>query len=199
MQGNQRQTRRRTRLVAMLSAIGTVSTMMACAEPTSVGGASTFTAEIRGAATGRLTGTASASGASDWSRESVVQVTLPNNAGQLSGVVLTTAGGANAISFLRSGADLALGTFKLGQAQSGGYSAGYVVRRADGLQVFLADSGTVSMAESAGRVSGVFTLYLNSYDVLPMPTQDMVGKRITPISSGRASMTITGTFNAVRR
>ncbi|HUQ80968.1 MAG TPA: hypothetical protein VM076_07525, partial [Gemmatimonadaceae bacterium] len=165
---------------------------------TSAGGASTFTADITGAATGRLTGTASAGAGSDWSRESVVQVTLPN-AGQVSGIVLATAGNANAISFLRSGADVALGTFQLGRAQSGGYSAGYVVRRSDGLQLFSADSGTLSMTESAGRVTGTFTLYVDKYDVLPIPSLDLVGKPITPISSGRASMTITGSFNAVRR
>ena len=176
-----------------------------CGEPTATGSTSTFSAEISGAVTGRLTGSALASSAAPWSREGVVQVTLPN-AGTLSVIVLTAAGGATMISLSRAGADLPVGTYRIARVTTGApslpqdaFSAGYTVRRGDALQLFMADSGTVTITRAASRVTGSFTLYANQYDVIPMPSPAQVGTRITPIESGRSPMTITGDFDAAKR
>lgn len=136
-------------------------------------------------------------------RESVVQVTLPN-VGTFSGIVLAATGGGSTISIIRSGTELPVGTHRIGRAAGAtpsvpAFTGGYVVRRTDGLQLFLADSGSVTIVESGSRVSGSFTLYANRYDVIPVPTRDMVGKPITPIDSGNSPVTITGTFAASRR
>ena len=186
---------------ALVGTLG-MTMVVACSDATGVNGASSFTANITGATTARLTGSATASAAGDWSRESVVQVTLPN-VGPISGIVLSATGGSSSISFLRSGADLTTGTFNLGRPVSsplpaGGYSAGYTIRQSDGFKLFAADSGSVTLSESGNRVDGTFTVYVSSYQVFPLPTPDQVGKVITPLSSGRSPMTITGTFSAQR-
>ena len=184
--------------MASVSTICAAGVFVACGEPTAVGEPASFTAHITGSATGSLTGTATAGTSADWARESVVQVTLPNG-GTFSGIVLAAAGGANTISFVRSGTDLPPGTFRLGRGATGGFSAGYVIRRPDALQLFVADSGTLTIAERGGRVSGTFTVYVNAYDVLSIPTQDMIGKPITKLDSGSSPMTISGSFSAGKR
>jgi hypothetical protein len=185
---------RRPTSVSTLCLVGVLG---ACGDPTGFGEASTFTANLNGSTTGMLTGTASASTAGDWTHESVVQVTLPNG-GTFSGIVLAATSGS-AISFIRSGTALPAGTHRLGRVLGSGFSAGYVVRRSDGLQLFMADSGTVTIAESGSRVTGSFMLYASAYDVIPMPTPAMVGKPLTVLERGTSPLTISGTFNAGRR
>ena len=201
----QRVTQRRvmqTRVLCRVASVSTVCAAMvvgACSEPTGVDSGSTFTADVTGAMNRRLTGTATASVGGDWSRQSVVQVTVPNGT-FVSGVVLAAESGANTISIMRDGSSLLHGDFKLGRgltaATTGGYTAGYVIRRASDLQVFRADSGSVTMGASGGRVSGTFTLYVSDYDLLPLATRDMVGKPIAKLGSGTSPLTISGSFNA---
>ena len=190
------------RRMASVSTVCAVAMVGACTEPTSVSDASTFTADITGATTSRLTGTAKASAGGDWSRESVVQVTVPNGA-TFSGLVFSAAGGSNAISIIRQGADLALGTFRFGRGLTstitGGYSAAYVVRRASDIQMFMADSGTATIAQNGDRVTGTFTLYVSGYDLLPLPSPELMGKPLTKLGSGTSPLTISGSFNAARR
>jgi hypothetical protein len=187
------------RRAAVLSIFGAGVVVTACSEPTAVdGSASSFTADLAGSTTGRLTGSATANAGSDWAREGVEQVTLPNGSA-FSGVVLAATDLATTLSFIRAGTELPMGTHRLGRAVVGGFSAGYVVRRPGTLKVFLADSGTVTLAENGNRVSGTFRIYLNTYDVLPIPTPEMVGQPLTPLERGRSPLTISGSFNAGRR
>jgi hypothetical protein len=182
---------------------GSAALFMACGEPTGTSGSSTFTADVRGSTNERLTGSATASVGGDWLAQSALKVTLPNGA-TFSGIALATASGTT-ISLFRSGTQLPAGTYAIGRVGSsptfpaGGYSGGYVVRRPDGLQIFLADSGAVSIAETGRRVSGTFTLYAKHYDVIPVPTAEMSGKPITVLESGESPVTISGTFEAVTR
>ena len=127
-----------------------------------------------------------------------MQVTLPNGA-TFSGIVLAATGGTNMISFTRAGTELPMGTHRLGRAGTGGFTSGYVVRGSTTLQLFIADSGTVTLVENGNRVSGTFTIYLDAYDVFPLPTPEMVGQPLTPLERGRSPLTITGSFNAGRR
>jgi hypothetical protein len=190
------------RLGGMLGATAT-ALLVACGEPTSAT-PSFFSADVSGATTERITGTATASSGDDWMRESAVQVTIPN-VGTFSGIVLSATGGATTISMIRPGTELPVGTHRIGRVADGSppatpaFSGGYVVRGANTLQLFTAESGTVTITETGSRVAGSFTLHLNTYHVLPIPTRDMIGKPITPLETGRSSMTITGTFNAGRR
>jgi hypothetical protein len=184
-------------------AAGAIVLLAACGEPTAASDAPTFTADVAGAVTQRLTGSAMAGSGAAWSGQGVVQVTLPN-VGPVSVVVLTAEGGANVISLSRASADLPVGTYTIGRltgpsSAANAFSAGYTVRRANGLQVFMADSGSVTIAQSGGRVAGAFTLYASSYDVIPMPTPALVGTKITPIESGRSLLKISGEFDAAKR
>lgn len=183
--------------------VASAALLVACGDSTAPAGASTFSADVRGTTTERITGTATAA-FGDWSRQSALQVTLPNGA-TFSGVALSASNGA-AISFFRPGAELPSGTFEIGTVTTtdpvfptGGFSGGYSVRRSDGFQLFLADSGTVTLATSGNRVTGTFTLYAKHYDVLPFPTAENIGKPITPMSSGESPLEISGSFDAVRR
>jgi hypothetical protein len=184
---------------------GAAGVVLACGEPTAASDPSTFTADISGAVSERLTGSALASSAAPWTRQGVLQVTLPN-AGTISVIALSADGGAKMISLTRTGTELPVGTFRVSRPTAAipsipadAFSVGYSVRRGENLQVFMADSGTVTIAQTGSRVTGTFTLYANSYDVLPMPTSALGGTRITPIESGRSPLTITGEFDAAKR
>jgi hypothetical protein len=174
-----------------------------CGDPTATARPSTFTADVRGATNERLSGSATASFGGDWLRQNALQVTLPNGT-TFSGVALSASTGT-IISFFRSGAELPVGTYAVGLVGgvpsflNGGFSGGYVVRRSDGLQFFIADSGSVRITQTGRVVSGGFTLYFKHYDVLPTPTPDNVGKPITPLSSGESPVTISGSFDATTR
>lgn len=189
---------RRVRALVSVTALGAI---VGCGDSTGTGDPSTFTADVSGASSGRLTGTATASG--DWSREMVVQATLPNGAGTITSIALVATSG-NVISFTRQGTTLSPGTYRIGAASAPSVSpvtfgSGYVVRRAEGLQIFPADSGTLTIAESGSRVTGSFTIYANKYMVIPMPRKEDVGKQITPVSTGAEKVVISGSFEAVRR
>ena len=194
--------RRTYRCFRSFCVVAGVSAVSACGEPTA-SRPSTFTADVRGPTTERISGSAVASLGGDWMRQNALQVTLPNGA-TFSGVALSASNGAT-ISFFRSGADLPVGTYGVGLVggapafPKGGFSGGYVVRRSDGLQLFLADSGTVKISETGSRVSGTFTLYFKHYDVIPMPTPASNGTPITPLSSGDSPLTISGAFAAANR
>ena len=185
--------------IRSLAAAAAVSLLAACGDATATARPSTFTADVRGATNERITGSAIASLGGDWMRQNALQVTLPNGA-TFSGVALSASTGA-IISFFRSGSDLPVATYAVGV--TGGDPAflkgGYAVRRTVGLQLFLADSGKVTIAETGSRVSGTFTMYFERYDVLPLPTAANAGQPLTPLSSGASPMTITGSFDAERR
>jgi hypothetical protein len=186
----------------LVAVIATV--VMACGEPTSVGERSSFTADITGARNERLTGTAMASSGGSWARESVVQVTFPD-IGTFSGIVLAGSDLKSTISLIRSGTELPAGTHRLGRdsrVEPGTvptFTAGYVVREGENLHIFMADSGSLTIAETGARVTGSFTLHVSRYSVMKAPTRDQIGQVITPIGSGTAPLTITGSFNAGRR
>ena len=189
------------RRVRALVGVAIVGIIAGCADSTGAGDSSTFTADVTGATSGRLTGTAAASG--DWSRESVIQATLPNGVGTITAIALTATSG-NVISFVRQGATISAGTYRLGAASGSNvlpvtFGSGYVVKRTEGLQLFSADSGSLTIAESGSRVSGTFTIYANKYIVIPTPRREDVGKQITPLSNGTEKVTISGSFDAVRR
>lgn len=180
------------------------SALAACGEPTASSGASTFTADVRGTPNERITGSATASFGGDWLRQNALQVTLPNGT-TFSGIALSADNGTT-ISFFRQGTDIPSGTFTLRQLNStgptsptGGFSGGYVVRRTDGLQLFLADSGSLSITQTGSRVVGTFTLYAKHFVVLPLPTPENTGKPIAPLSSGESPVTVSGSFDAARR
>ena len=182
----------------------TATVLAACREPTASSGPSTFTADVSGTTNQRITGSATAGSGGDWLRQNALQVTLPNGT-TLSGIALSADNGTT-ISFVREGADLPSGSFKLRQLTSagrtnpvGGFYGGYVVRRTDGLQLFLADSGSLTIVQSGNRVSGTFTLYAKHYEVIPLPTAENTGKPITPLASGDSPVTISGSFDATRR
>jgi hypothetical protein len=185
---------------------GSAMLLAACGEPTGVeGSASTFTADVRGSITETLTGSAAVGGSGDLSRQGVFQVTLPNG-GTFTTIALSSAAPPySGISLNRSGTELPTGTHRIGRLSAsttmplGGFTAAYVVREPSTMQIFAADSGTITITGSGSRVTGSFTMYANSYDVIPTPTPDMVGKPITPIERGSASLTISGTFDAGRR
>jgi hypothetical protein len=184
-------------------ALGTAIVLGGCGEPTASGGASTFTAQVRGTTNERLTGSATASFGGDWLRQHALSITLPNGT-TFSGVALSASNGTT-ISFFRPGTDLPVGTYAVGTVggapafPKGGFSGGYVVRRTDGLQLFLADSGSLTIAQTGSRVSGTFTLHAKHFDVIPLPSPDNVGKPITPLSSGDSPLTVSGSFDAARR
>lgn len=187
------------RRAAVLSTFGAAAIMTACSEPTAVDNSpSSFSANLTGSTTGRLTGSATATAGGNWAHEGIVQVTLPNG-NAVSGVVLATTDLATTISFIKPGTELPMGTHRLGRAVTGGFSAGYVVRRSSTLTVFMADSGTVTFAENGNRVSGTFKIYLSTYDVIPLPPPGTVGQPLTPLERGRSPLTIAGSFNAGRR
>ena len=192
-----RHTRTRLHVVVCLTAL-----VAACGEPTATPTQSSFTADVRGAVNERITGSAIAS-TGDWGREAVVQVTLPN-IGTFSGIVLAASDNKSTISLIRSGTELPVGTHRIGLVSCASptppaFTAGYVIQRSDELQVFIADSGTVSITGTGSRVTGTFTVYGSSYFVMARPTPDMVGKPITPKERGRSPVTITGKFDAGRR
>ena len=173
----------------------------ACGDAMGAGTPSTFTANVTGARNERVTGSAAA-GADPWVRQFADQVTL--STGNTFSVIALM-GEGKTISFTRPGTDLPAGTHKLGMIgvgagiPTGGFSAGYAVRLSNGLQLFMADSGSITVAESGSRVAGSFVMYATEYQVLPIPTRDQVGKPITPLETGTAPLTISGTFDAVRR
>ena len=162
---------------------------------------SSFTADVRGAVNERLSGTASASDGA--SRQFATQFTAPNGT-TLSVIALLSSSGTT-ISFTREGTALPLGTSTLGSIRVasapavGRFSAAYVVRKSNGLQVSLADSGTITITGAGSRVTGTFVLHASEYQVLPFPTPGIVGQPITPLETGSAPITITGTFDAARR
>jgi hypothetical protein len=164
-------------------------------------GFSAFSADVRGTVNERIRGTASA-GDDSWTRQLAIQIDVSD--GTLSSIVLLGDGGQT-ISFTRRGADFPVGTHRLGRLgtvpgqPTAEFSSGYVVRKTNGLQVFLADSGSLAITEAASRVSGTFTLYASEYRVLPLPIPTTVGTKITPIETGKANLTITGSFAAARR
>jgi len=184
--------------------VATAAVLVACGEPTSPGERSSFSADVRGSQNERLTGSATAGAGSAWARESVIQVSLPD-VGTFSGIVLAADDLRTTISLIRSGTELPAGTHRIGRIPLASppaapiFTAGYVVRRADGLQLFTADSGSVTITPSGNRLTGSFTIYASRYDVIPQPTREMVGQPITPIASGSAPVTISGTFDAARR
>ena len=190
------------RRVRALVAVAVLGMVAGCSDSTGVGNPSSFTADVSGTTNARLTGTVAASG--DWSRESVIQATLPNGAGTITSIALMATGG-NVISFTRQGTTIGAGTYRIGAASAPSvspvtFSSGYLVKRAEGLQLFRADSGSLTIMESAaGRLSGTFTIYASQYIVIPMPRQEDVGKPITPLSSGTEDVTISGAFAATRR
>jgi type V secretory pathway adhesin AidA len=191
-------TERRVRSLVGVVALGAFA---GCSDSIGVGDASSFTADVTGTTSARLTGTAAASG--DWSREAVIQATLPNGAGTITSIALTASGG-NVISFTRQGTSISPGTYRIGFASAPNvspvtFSSGYVVRRTNDLQLFPADSGSLTITESGSRVTGTFTIYANKYIVIPIPRREDVGKPITPSSSGTERVTISGAFEAVRR
>jgi hypothetical protein len=172
-----------------------------CGEPMGIGEPSTFTAEVSGARTERIAGTATA-GADPWMRQFADQITL--SSGHAFSVIALL-GDGKTISFTRPGTELPAGTHKLGMFGIGagipksGFSAGYSVRVANGLQLFMADSGSITITDSGSRLTGSFVLYASQYQVIPFPTRDQVGKPITPLETGTAALTISGTFDAARR
>ena len=174
----------------------------ACSDPVSAGNHSSFSADVSGARNERVTGSATASGA--WARESVISVTLPD-AGTFSTIALAGADLATTISFTRAGTELPAGAHRIGRiptttpSNTPMFTAAYIIRSGDRLQVYLADSGSVTITETGQRVKGSFTLYASDYSVIPVPTRDQVGQRITPISTGSAPVTISGEFDAGRR
>ena len=185
--------------------VATVSALaMACSEPTSVADRSSFSAEVTGARTERLTGSAMASSGSAWARESVVQVTLPD-VGTFSGIVLAGSDLKSTISLIRNGTELPAGAHRIGRIPNTPpgttpmFTAGYIIRDEDRLQIFMADSGSLTITETGQRVTGSFAIYASRYDVIKAPTRDQVGQVITPIASGNAPVKITGTFDAGRR
>lgn len=189
---------RRLRALVGVVVLGLI---VGCSDSTGAGDPSTFTADVSGATSGRLTGTATAG--SDWARETVIQATLPNGGGTITSIALVATGG-NVISFTRQGTTISAGTYRLGAASGPGvapvtFGSGYVVRRTEGLQLFPADSGSLTISESGSRVSGTFTIYANRFIVIPMPRKEDIGKQITPLSSGAEKVMISGSFDAVRR
>jgi hypothetical protein len=185
---------RRVRALVGVAVLGVVA---GCSDATGTGDPSTFSADVSGARSGRLTGTATAGG--DASREVVVQATLPG-VGAVTAIALSANDGANVISFTREGSDLPVGTYSLGpDVLPRVFSGAYVVRRPDGWQVFLAESGTLTISQTGTRVSGTFTLNASKYSVIPKPKPEDAGKPITPISTGSEQVAITGSFEATRR
>lgn len=181
---------------------GSVLYLAGCSEPTAAaGGPSTFTADVTGAITDRITGTATA-GADPWVRQFADQVTL--SSGHTFSVIALL-GDGKTISFTRPGTELPAGTHVVGAIgvaagmPKGGFAGGYAVRRADGIQLFLADSGSLTIAEDGGRVTGTFVMYASQYQVLPFPSREQIGKPITPLETGTASLMISGEFDAARR
>ena len=177
--------------------------LTACSDPVGPGGNdSSFSAEISGARNERLSGAATAS--ASWARETVISVTLPG-AGTFSTIALAGSDLKTTISFTRAGTELPAGTHRIGRIPNTTpsnvpmFTSGYVIRDGDRLQVFMADSGSVTIAEAGQRVKGSFTVYLSHYSVMPVPTREQVGQLIKPIASGTAPITITGTFDAGRR
>jgi hypothetical protein len=81
----------------------------------------------------------------------------------------------------------------------GGFAAGYTLRKANGLQLFFADSGSITLTEVGSRVSGTFVMYASDYQVLPPLNSLPVGQPITPLETGKGDITITGSFAAARR
>ena len=205
MRYTERRVTRRVQSIRVSMCVAVTSLAAACAEPTSFGGSSSsFAAEIRGARNETLTGSATASGGASWVRESAVSVTLPG-AGTFSGIILASSDLKSTISMMRSGSELPAGTHRIGRipnttpAAPPMFTGGYVIRDGDRLQFFVADSGTVTIDETGQRVKGSFTLYASHYDVIKRPTRADVGQKITPIASGTAPVTISGTFDAGRR
>jgi hypothetical protein len=185
-------------LVALMAAAA-----MGCAAPMGVpDDASSFSAEISGARNERLAGSAAA-GVS-WGREVVVQVTLPQ-AGTFSSIVLAGSDLRSTISLSRAGSELPVGSHRIGRIPNTTpgvtpmLTGSYVIREGENLRVFNADSGSVTITESGQRVRGSFTLYASQYAVMKAPTPAQIGQLITPISSGTAPLTITGSFDAGRR
>lgn len=180
---------------------GSVLYLVGCGEPVGVESASTFIADVTGAMTERITGTAAA-GADPWARQFADQVTL--SSGRTFSVIALL-GDGRTISFTRPGTDLPAGTHRVGAlgVAAGmpkvGFAGGYGVHRTDGIQLFLADSGSITIAEAGGRVTGRFVMYASQYQVLPFPSEVQVGKPITPLETGTASLTISGEFDAARR
>ena len=188
----------RTRLQGLLCATGTIA-LVACAEPVAVDASSSFSADIHGATTERISGTATANSGDVWMRESIVQVATP--IGPISGVLLTSTGGGHLISFLRSGTEIPVGTHRVAgsiEPSSPVFNGGYTVRRGTDSQMFMTDSGVVTITASGSRVSGSFTLYASNYKVYAPITPDMIGKPLVPLESGRTPVKLTGTFDAVR-
>lgn len=181
---------------------GSVLFLAGCGESTGVGTPATFTADVRGARTERITGLAMA-GSDQAVREFATEVTLPN-VGTIS-VIALVGSDSRTISFSREGTELPIGTHRIGLGPStaggsaGRFSAGYSVRQPNGLRLSLADSGSITITESGSRVKGSFVFYATEYQVIPFPpTPDQVGKPITPVETGSEPLTISGTFDAAR-
>ena len=181
---------------------GAVLVAVGCGDPVNPGvEVSTFTADVRGAMNARITGTASV-GDDAWTRQFATQVNISGET--LSSIVLM-GDRSETISFTRRGAGFPLGTHRLGALGTlagmpkAEFSSAYVLRTANTLKVFLADSGSVTLTEADSRVSGAFVLYASEYQVYPLPMPTVVGTRITPIETGSAAITITGSFAATSR
>lgn len=174
-----------------------------CGEPVGLGlDGSSFSADVRGSTTERITGTASAS-ADPLLRDFATQVTLPD-AGTFS-VIALSGTDSRMISFSRRGSEFPVGNHRIGVRLPGGgidlsaFSGGYAVRMPNALRISLADSGSITITEAGSQVRGSFVFYVSKYDVVPIPTPDQVGKPITPIESGTETLTISGSFAALRR
>ena len=180
---------RSARAIVLGAAVAVAS---ACSDATSVGEPSTFSADISGSKNGRLAGSATVSD----TRDIALQVTLPT-VGPLAAVALTANGGANVLSFSRLGTGLPVGTYRLGSAPD--FTGGYTVRRANNdQQIFFADSGSLTITESAARVVGSFKFYASRFSVFAPVTSTTVFP-VRSISAGTEKLTIIGTFNATRR
>src|SRR5690348_15318341 len=93
-----------------LVSVVVLGVIVGCGDSTGVGDRSSFTADVSGTTSARLTGTAAASG--DWSRESVIQATLPNGVGTITSIALMATSG-NVISFTRQGTTISAGTYRI--------------------------------------------------------------------------------------
>ena len=171
--------------------IGAVAAVAsACGDATGTEDPSVFSAEISGARSGRLAGSATASD----TRDIAVQVDVPS-VGPVSAISLSANNGANLISFSRPG-DLPIGTHKLGPSPD--FSGAYSVRRDDGHQITFADSGTLTITENGSRVVGSFKFYASHAAVFPPITSTTVFP-VKATSYIDEKLTISGSFNAVRR
>jgi hypothetical protein len=182
----------------------TLLSTAACETPTRPGDATTFSAEVTGAHSAKLTGTANVNGREDWTRQLVATVTPPSGA-PVTAIALLASDLSRSISLANVGASVAAGTYAL----RGGYRpdtdqpgpalwlGGYSVRRADNsTQHFLADSGTITITATSPRVTGTFVLHASRWTVMPPVSTLKVGQVLRDLESGVSPIRIEGSFQA---